>query len=219
MSNVNQNLENVRESVKGYNPKIIAVTKYYAEDKLLEAYDAGVRDFAESKVQDALQKIENLPEKVRKSSTWHFIGHLQSNKVRKVVGTFDYIHSVDSLKLAKNIARVAEEYGIKQKILVQVNIADEESKFGLSLDDAKRVFKEILLLETLEVVGLMNIAPYTPDNGLLKAQFTAIKELRDSLQCEYDCSLPELSMGMSSDYQLAVESGATMIRLGQILFK
>ncbi len=219
MSELSQNLKQIQSDIKGTNAKIIAVTKYFDETKIIQAYNVGVRDFAESKVQDALNKLKKLPEEIVKSSTWHFIGHLQANKVKKVVGKFDYIHSVDSLKLAKEISKKALELGITQKVLIQVNNADEETKFGFNKQEIKERFKELLELKSLEIVGIMNMAPLTNDTNLLHLLFKDIKELRFQLQTEFNCYLPELSMGMSSDYKIAVEEGSTMIRIGRKLFK
>jgi len=215
---VSENLKKIQQDLGEVNIRIIAVTKYVDKDKIVEAYNSGLRDFAESKAQDALNKIENLPDDIRKNSKWHFIGHLQSNKVKKVIGVFDYIHSVDSLKLAKLISENARLKGITQKILLQVNNANEETKFGFSVDEVKEVFEEIIHLDSLEVVGLMNIAPNIDNSEELHKLFRNIKELRDYLQDKYNYALPELSMGMSNDYKIAIQEGSTMIRLGQILF-
>ena len=118
MSDIKKNVEELKKELDGFNGRIIAAVKYVDASKTLEAYNAGLRDFGENRVQDALERFPLLPEEMIKNSTWHFIGHLQSNKVRKVVGTFDYIHSVDSLEIAKNISRIASEMGIIQKILI-----------------------------------------------------------------------------------------------------
>jgi hypothetical protein len=217
MSSVEDNLAIIRKNLVTYNPKIIAVTKYYNADKTIEAYNAGIRDFAESKVQDALAKMEILPDEIVKNSTWHFIGHLQSNKIRKLIGKFDYIHSIDSLKLAQDVSRIAKEYGIIQKILLQINFSSEETKFGYSVSELMEDYEEIARLGGISVEGIMAIAPHTPDEVLLKRFFTGIKDVRDNIQVNNNCVLPELSMGMSNDYVLAVQEGATMIRLGRIL--
>ena len=219
MPTVAQNLKEVRESIPGYTGRIIAVTKYVDESKMLEAYDAGLRDFGENKVQDALLKLENLPKEMVESSTWHFIGHLQSNKVRKVVGRFDYIHSVDTLALAKKISDVAKEMGIIQKILIEVNISHEKTKFGTSETEIDEIFNNLQNLDGIKVVGLMTMAPHTPNEVFLKKVFTNLYDLGYNLERRYHIELKELSMGMSSDYEIAVKSGSTMIRLGQRLFR
>ena len=219
MPSVEENLKEIKAEIPDFKGRIIAVTKYVDESKMVEAYNAGLRNFGENKAQDALKKLENLPEEIVKNSIWHFIGHLQSNKVRKVVGKFDYIHSVDTLELAEKISTVAKELGIKQKILIEVNISEEKSKFGTSKNEIEEIFKNAEKLDGIEIVGLMTMAPYTSDGVFLKKVFTELYELMYNIQRKYQVELYELSMGMSSDYKIAVESGSTMIRLGQRLFR
>jgi len=219
MPTVAENLKEIKADIPNFNGKIIAVTKYVDESKVIEAFDAGLRDFGENKVQDALKKLENLPPEILKNSTWHFIGHLQSNKVRKVVGKFEYIHSVDSLALAKKISDVAKEMGIIQKILIEVNISQEKTKFGISEEKIEEIFQNLKNLDGVEICGLMTMAPHTPNEVFLKKVFTNLVELGYNLQRRYQYELKELSMGMSSDYKIAVESGSTIIRLGQRLFR
>lgn len=209
---IKQQLEFILEDIKNYDPKIIAVTKYYDETKMIEAFDAGLRDFGESRAIEALEKINKIDDTTRAQSIYHFIGHLQTNKVKHVVGNFEYIHSVDSLNLAKCIGEVAEQKGIKQKILIQVNNADEPQKFGIQKSQLENLIKEVSNLKSLDLVGLMNIAPLTDDYKKLQGLFLEMRKLTD----EYN--LKELSMGMSHDYKLALECGSTMIRLGRILF-
>ena len=219
MSTVLENLVQIKNEIPDFKGRIIAVTKYVDENKMIEAYEAGLRDFGENKAQDALTKIENLPNEIVQNSTWHFIGHLQSNKVRKVVGKFDYIHSVDSLELAQKISNVAKEYGIIQKILIEVNISEEKSKFGTTKLNVEEIFTNISKLDGVHVCGLMTMAPHTSDEVFLQKVFTELKELMYNIQQKYHLELSELSMGMSSDYKIAVKSGSTMIRLGQRLFR
>ena len=214
-----QNLKEITDSIPDYKGRIIAVTKYVDENKMLEAYEAGLRDFGENKAQDALLKMENLPKEMVENSTWHFIGHLQSNKVRKVVGKFDYIHSVDTLALAKKISDVAKELGIIQKILIEVNISQEKTKFGAFENEISEIFENLKNLDGIRVVGLMTMAPHTPNEVFLKKVFTNLYNLSYNLKRRFNIELDELSMGMSSDYKIAVESGSTMIRLGQRLFR
>ena len=208
---VKDNLELILKEIKGYNPTIIAVTKYYDEKKMIEAYDAGLRNFAESRAQEALEKINNIDDTIRAQSIYHFIGHLQTNKVKYVVGNFEYIHSVDSVKIAKYIDEAAEQKGIKQKILIQVNNANEIQKFGISELQLENLISEVNKMKSLELVGLMNIAPLIDDFNELQRLFSEMRKLVDKF------GLKELSMGMSHDYKIAVECGATMIRLGRIL--
>ena len=207
------NLEKILKDIKNYNPRIIAVTKYYGTEKMIEAYNAGLRDFAESKAVESIEKINKIDDTIKSQSIYHFIGHLQTNKVKYVVGNFEYIHSVDSLKLAKCIDLEANKSGIKQKILIQVNNALEPQKFGVAPCELENLISEIYQLKSLELVGLMNIAPLIDDEAQLHKLFKNMRELKDKF------NLSELSMGMSHDYKIALEEGATMIRLGRILFE
>ncbi len=217
MSNVEYNLSELRKEIVPYKPKIIAVTKYFGVEKLIEAYNAGLRCFAENRVQDALEKFESLPDEIKQNSVFHLIGHLQSNKVKKAVGKFDLIQSVDSLKLAQAISQEAQNQGIIQHILLQVNNANEDAKFGFSVLDLKDVFATILNLKGIKVDGLMNIAPIT-DEETLEFLFGDMQNLKSELETKYNCQLNELSMGMSGDYKIAVKFGSTMIRIGRKLF-
>ena len=217
MSTVEENLSELRKEIVPYKPIIIAVTKYFGAEKLVEAYKDGLRDFAENRVQDALEKFEQLPQEIKENSRFHLIGHLQSNKVKKAVGRFDLIQSVDSLKLAKMISDEALKQGIVQKILLQVNNADEEAKSGFSVGDLKRDFKEIISLGGIKVMGLMNIAPITADDDLQRLFFD-MNSFKKELESKNGYELPELSMGMSNDYKIAINNGSTMIRVGRKLF-
>ncbi len=219
MATVLENLNEVKADIPDFKGRIIAVTKYVDENKMIEAYNAGLRNFGENKAQDALRKLENLPEEIVKNSCWHFIGHLQSNKVRKVVGKFDYIHSVDSFELAEKISVVAKELGIIQNILIEVNISEEKSKFGTTKNNVEEIFTNLGKLDSIRVLGFMTMAPHTSDEVFLKKVFTELSELMYNIQHKYQVELKELSMGMSSDYKIAVEAGSTMIRLGQRLFR
>lgn len=216
---VRGNLLGIKNKIAPCKPKIIGVTKYFGLNSMIEGYKAGLRDFGESRALDAIHKIESLPTEVRKNSKFHFIGHLQTNKAEKVVEYFDYIHSVDSLKLAKTISKAACYLNKKEKVLLQVNNAREEQKFGYDKEQLRRDFSEIISLEGLETVGLMNMAPIGASEDVLKKLFSDLRKFRDELQEEFEVNLPELSMGMSDDYEFAVKEGATMIRIGRKLFK
>ncbi|MBO5947778.1 YggS family pyridoxal phosphate-dependent enzyme [bacterium] len=218
MSSVKENLQKIQEKIAPYNVKIIAVTKYYNEEKLLEAYEAGIRDFGENRVQDALDKLAKLPDEVKSNSFFHLIGHLQSNKVNKAVGNFDFIHSVDSLRLAEMINKRAEELGIIQKVFLQVNNANEAQKSGFEVEQLKKDFAKIIQMQHIKVEGLMNIAPFGLENDELSHLFNGVKNLQLELKSEYDCEMGELSMGMSGDFEIALKAQATYIRLGRILF-
>lgn len=218
MNTVKENLLKVREDIAPYTPNIIAVTKYFNESKIVEAYEAGLRDFGESKVLEAIEKIQKLPAEIKNNSRFHFIGHLQSNKVRKAVGNFDCIDSVDSLKLAELISEEALAQGIKQKALLQINNANEIQKFGFSKEEILQKFPRIQILKGIKIKGLMNMAPLGLEKEALIELFTDITRLRDELEKRFDCELKEISMGMSGDYKEAVAAGATTIRLGRKLF-
>lgn len=215
---IKNKLEILKNELTSAPVKIVAVSKYATVDQMIEAYEAGIRDFGENKLQSISQKWPELPEELKKNSIWHFIGHLQTNKANKVVGHFHLIHSVDSIKLAERVSQVAEEKNITQDILLEVNILQEESKYGFSKEDVSKLFLEILNLRHIRVKGLMTMAPYTDDISIQRMCFRGLKELRDQLQHTYNQAIPELSMGMSNDYKVAVEEGSTMIRIGQKLF-
>lgn len=215
---VRENLLQIQEDIAPYKPNIIAVTKYFDEKAMIEAYNAGLRDFAESRAVEAVEKIENLPAEVRNNSKFHFIGHLQTNKVKKVVPIFDYIHSVDSLKLAKTIADEAKLFGKVQNILLQVNNANEEQKFGFSKKEIFEVFPSIKELSSVSIAGIMNMAPLGASEEELNRLFEDVFNIKKELEQRFDCELRELSMGMSQDYKIAVKHGATMLRIGRKLF-
>lgn len=215
---VRENLLQIQEDIAPYKPNIIAVTKYFDEKAMIETYNAGLRDFAESRAVEAVEKIENLPAEVRNNSKFHFIGHLQTNKVKKVVPIFDYIHSVDSLKLAKAIADEAKLFGKVQNILLQVNNANEEQKFGFSKKEIFEVFPSIKELSSVSIAGIMNMAPLGASEEELNRLFEDVFNIKKELEQRFDCELRELSMGMSQDYKIAVKHGATMLRIGRKLF-
>lgn len=217
MNTVTANLADLRNEIAPCKPVIIAVTKYFGAEKLVEAYEAGLRNFAENRVADALEKFGNLPEEIKQNSTFHLIGHLQTNKVKKAVGHFDLIQSVDSLKLAELVSNEAQKQGIVQKVLLQVNNANEENKSGFEKGVLKEVFGEIISLGGIKVEGLMNIAPIT-DESTLDFLFEDIKNFKEELEKDFSYPMKELSMGMSGDYKTALRHGATMIRLGRKLF-
>lgn len=218
MNTIRENLLQIQRDIELYTPNIIAVTKYFDESKIIEAYEAGLKHFGEARVLEAIEKIKKLPKDVRGNSKFHLIGHLQSNKVSKAVGNFDYLHSIDSLKLAQAVSQEALKQGIKQKVFLQVNNAGEEQKFGFSKSEILENFEEIKQLQGLEVVGLMNMAPFGLEKNELITLFKDVTQLRDTLEKRFDCKLKEISMGMSGDYKEAVVAGATFIRIGRKLF-
>ncbi len=217
-NSVKEKLLQIQHEIAPSQPRIIAVTKYFDETRLIEAYEAGLRDFGENRVLDALNKFAKLPKEIVENSTFHLVGHLQTNKVKKAVGKFDYIHSVDSLKLLEAIDSEAKSKGIVQKILIQVNNANEVQKYGLSIDNVVDLFSKICGYNNCEVAGLMNIAPIDADENELRKLFSMMRDLKSELERIFNLELKELSMGMSNDYKIAVECGATMIRIGRKLF-
>ncbi len=215
---IKKNLLQIQEQIAPYTPNIIAVTKYFGVDAITDAYRAGLRDFGESRAVEAIEKINSLPNDVKENSKFHFIGHLQTNKVNKVVLNFDVIHSVDSLKLAKVISDEAAKIGKIQKVFVQLNNANEEQKYGFSKKELFECFNEIKDLKNLKVLGLMNIAPLEIGKDELENLFEDVKQTQKFLVENYNCDLKEISMGMSNDYQIAARHGATMLRIGRKLF-
>jgi pyridoxal phosphate enzyme (YggS family) len=211
-------LLDIKGKVAPCKPRIIGVTKYFGLSAIVNGYEAGLRDFGESRALDAIKKIEALPLQIRENAKFHFIGHLQTNKVEKVVKNFDYIHSVDSLKVAEAISKVACCLNSKKRVLLQVNIAEEEQKFGYARQQLIEDMSSLLNLDGIDIAGLMCMAPCGAKELELRKLFGGVRELRDYLQDNFKISLPELSMGMSDDYQFAVQEGATMIRIGRKLF-
>ena len=215
---IKQVLSQIQEQIAPYTPNIVAVTKYFSRDAILDAYQVGLRNFGESRAVEAIEKINSLPEEVKENSKFHFIGHLQSNKVNKVVKNFDVIHSVDSLKLAQAISDEAIKEGKAQDVFLQLNNANEEQKFGFSKEELFENFSKIKDLKGLNILGLMNIAPLGLSENELDILFEDVRQTQNELVNKFNCEMKELSMGMSQDYQIAVRHGATMLRIGRKLF-
>lgn len=193
---------------------LVTVTKGRAYDDIYPAYEEGARHFGENRIQEALEKISKAPADLH----WHFIGSLQKNKVRKVVGHFDLIHSVDSFELAKKISEVSTELGITTSFLIQVNTSGEVAKHGYSPELWESHFRSLIALPSINVEGLMTMAPFTDDTDQIRRCFAGLREFRDSLQEPFGKPLPHLSMGMSHDYRIAIEEGATLVRIGSAIF-
>jgi len=196
---------------------LIAVSKTKPVEMLQEVYDEGVRDFGENKVQELCDKIEKMPADMK----WHLIGHLQRNKVKYVVGNqVELIHSVDSYRLAEEINIQAKKKNVIVPILVEVNIAEEESKFGISAEDAMELVEQIAALENVRIQGLMTIAPYVVDAEENRLYFRQIKQLSVDIGNKNidNVTMKILSMGMTGDYEVAIEEGATMVRVGTGIF-
>jgi len=202
----------------GRNPddvEIVAVTKTHGAEVVDEAWRAGLGIVGENKVQEAAWK---KPASVS-GPQWHLIGHLQSNKVRAALELFDFIHSVDSAKLADRLNFVADELGLRPRILIEVNVSGEKSKSGMKPEEVRPTLRHIAeVCPRLTVEGLMTMAPFSEDPEDARPYFRALRELRDACEQELGIGLPRLSMGMSGDYEVAVEEGATWVRLGTVLF-
>ena len=195
---------------------LIAVSKTKPVEMLQTIYDAGSRDFGENKVQEMCDKIEQLPTDIR----WHMIGHLQTNKVKYIVGRVSLIHSVDSLHLAQEIEKQAAKLDVIVPILIEVNIAEEESKFGIHKEETISLVREVATLPHIRIQGLMTIAPYVENPEDNRAYFREIKQLSVDIARENidNVSMDCLSMGMTGDYEVAIEEGATMVRVGTGIF-
>jgi pyridoxal phosphate enzyme (YggS family) len=197
--------------------RLIAVSKTFGADHVRAAHAAGQIDFGENKVQEGLQKIgETADMKIR----WHLIGHLQSNKAKKAAAGFASIHSVDSIELLRKLDAAAADSGAAPELLVQVDLAGEETKFGAAADGARRIVDAAVALRAARVTGLMLIPPWNEDQEQTRPWFTRLRELRDSWLADgvAAASLAQLSMGMSHDFEAAIEEGATMIRVGTAIF-
>ncbi len=195
---------------------IVAVTKTHPIAAVREAADAGIADVGENRVQEAMAKQELWPDAPVR---WHLIGHLQRNKAKQAVGRFALIHSVDSIRLAEAIDQAAAAAGVVQDVLVQVNVAREAQKDGIAPEEAEALVRHIGTLPHMALKGLMTMAPLSDDQGVIRTTFRGLRELRDRVFPTHDARrTTHLSMGMSSDFEIAVEEGATLVRLGTILF-
>lgn len=224
--NVKQVQEKIEESCQKSGRALeevtlIAVSKTKPVELLMECYETGIRDFGENKVQELVDKYEQMPKDIR----WHMIGHLQTNKVKYIVDKVAMIHSVDSLKLAEEISRQALKHGVVVNILVEVNVAQEDTKFGITLQDAPEMIRQIADLPGICVKGLMTVAPYV-DNAEENRQYFVdlhqlyvdIKEKNIDNRGKDKLVMEVLSMGMTGDYQVAIEEGATCVRVGTGIF-
>ncbi len=223
MGTIAENLERVREQIaqaaakvgrKADDIELVAITKTHPAEKIREAVEAGHTLFGESRVQEARAKIPELPSNLR----WHFVGHLQKNKIRHALPLFEMIHSVDSLALAEDINRIAEEEGMHPRVLLEVNVAGEGSKFGFHPEKLRNEMEPLLALPRLSIEGLMTIPPIAEEAEASRKYFIDLRELRDALEENFDLKLQQLSMGMTNDFAIAVEEGATLVRVGTAIF-
>jgi hypothetical protein len=223
MHSIAENLEAVREKISAAalrsgrassDVSLVAVSKTHPAEVILEAVEAGQDLFGENRVQEAIAKIPQLPGRLR----WHLIGHLQSNKIRKALPLFELIHGIDSIDLARDVDRIADELGLFPKVLLEVNVSGEGSKHGFEPSLLERQLEELLALPRLQMEGFMTMAPLAPDPEASRPHFRALCALRDRLAKHAGIPFSTLSMGMSGDYEVAVEEGATMVRVGSAIF-
>ncbi|HAD80023.1 YggS family pyridoxal phosphate-dependent enzyme [Empedobacter falsenii] len=210
---IQENLKIIEATIPAH-VTLVAVSKTKPVEDLQEAYAAGMRDFGENKIQEMCDKYEVLPKDIR----WHMIGHVQTNKVKYMAPFVHLIHGVDSLKLLKEIHKQAEKNNRVIDVLLQQFIADEETKFGLDQEEIQQIMQEeIQHLPNVRVVGLMGMATFTEDENQIREEFRSLKSNFDSLKNNFE-NLTILSMGMSGDYQIAIEEGSTMVRIGSSIF-
>ena len=223
MLSIAENLERVRKQIAHAGAKagraideieLVAITKTHPAEKVRQTIEAGQTLFGESRVQEARAKILELPSNVR----WHFVGHLQKNKIRHALPLFELFHGVDSLALAQEMNRVAADDGMHPRVLLEVNVAGEGSKFGFSPDKLREQMEELLALPRLSILGLMTIPPIAEQAEASRKYFVELRELRDRLQTEFRVDLAQLSMGMTQDFPVAVAEGATLVRVGTAIF-
>ena len=223
VASIAENLERVYEQIAqaaskvghaAHEIELVAITKTHPAEKVREAIEAGQTLFGESRVQEARAKIPELPSNLH----WHFVGHLQKNKIRHALPLFEMIHSVDSLALAQEVDRIADEDGMHPRILLEVNVSGEGSKFGFKPEGVRAKMESLLALPRLSIEGLMTIPPLLPEAEDSRKFFAQLRGLRDALEKEFDVRLPHLSMGMTNDFATAVEEGATLVRVGTAIF-
>ena len=210
---IQDNLKTIETTIPNH-VTLVAVSKTKPVEDLQEAYEAGIRDFGENKIQEMCDKYEVLPKDIR----WHMIGHVQTNKVKYMAPFVHLIHGVDSLKLLKEINKQAEKNNRIIDVLLQQFIADEETKFGLDVEETRQIMQEeIQHLPHVRVVGLMGMATFTEDENQIRNEFKTLKSNFDFLKNNFE-NITILSMGMSGDYQIAIEEGSTMVRIGSSIF-
>ncbi|WP_299248254.1 YggS family pyridoxal phosphate-dependent enzyme [uncultured Aquimarina sp.] len=214
MNSIEENLKQIRKTIPE-EVTLVAVSKTKPVSDLLEAYQAGQRVFGENKIQEMTQKWEKMP----KDISWHMIGHVQTNKVKYMAPYVDTIHAVDSLKLLKEINKQAIKNDRTINCLLQIKIAQEESKFGLDTTEAKSLLnsQEVKSFTNIKITGFMGMATFTEDLEQIKNEFNSIQLLFETLKTDHP-TLKTLSIGMSGDYQLAIKSGSTMVRIGSSIF-
>jgi len=216
LQNIQEKLAELTESAgrPAGSVRLVAVSKNFPVELVKGAYEAGQRLFGENRVQELNEKAAKLPS----DCEWHLVGHLQSNKVRDALKHAAWIHSIDSVKLVQRINRIGSEENVRPVGLIQVNVVGEGTKFGVDFEGARTVLENSLDCSHVDIRGLMTMAPYGASPTTLHRTFASLRELRDTLQAEFGCQLPELSMGMSGDYETAVKEGSTLVRIGTAIF-
>lgn len=216
---IKSNLDNLDLVNSSWNStKLIAVSKTFSPQTIINGKEAGLKVFGESYAQEAKQKYEYLNEKKIEQPEWHFIGHLQRNKVKYIAPFVDFIHSVDSVRLAQEIDKQAKKNNRTINILIQFNTSGEESKFGAEPKNSNELISDIMLLNNIRIVGLMTITGLKSNQQEKEKEFKILKSLLNDINSQYELDLTELSMGMSSDYKIAIENGSTMVRIGSAIF-
>jgi PLP dependent protein len=210
-----QRLNQIRQQLPSH-VRLIAVTKQVSVAQIRTAYESGIRDFAESNLQEAISKQEQLDD--LKDICWHFIGHLQANKAKKAVLHFNWIHSADNLKIVRRLDRLAAESSLFPKICLQVKILSDPNKYGWEEEELFADLSELKNCKSLIIKGIMTILPLGLSQAEILATFKKVKDLAHKIKKQSNLDLDQLSMGMSGDYLLAIQAGATMIRLGRIIF-
>ncbi len=220
--NVERIFETVKEAAERSGRKsediiVLAASKTQPPEKLLEAYEAGIRYFGENRVQEGMKKINQLKDEMPETH-WHLIGGLQTNKAKYAVRYFEMIHSLDRESLADEIDKRAEKIGKIQDVLIEVNIGEEKSKYGVKPEDVKSLFEYTLNKKNIRILGLMCIPPYFEDREKSRPYFARLREIKEEIEKEFRYPLPHLSMGMSHDFEIAIEEGATIVRIGTAIF-
>jgi len=206
------NVKDVRDTIQNDNITIVAATKYFTTDHMRTLYELGIHDFGENRDDSFLQKYEALQDI---DITWHFIGSLQTKKVKKVIDKISYLHSLDNLKLAEEINK---RRTTPLKCFLQVNISNEETKHGLDFNDVVPFIQALKPYKMIDVIGFMGMAEFTTDEDIIHREFQKLNDLQQVVLQELDIELKELSIGMSNDYKIAMEHEATFLRLGSVLF-
>ncbi len=222
---IRKNIEEIKEDIEKYSPqpekvKLVAVTKYVGIEEMEGAFEAGNPIFGENRVQVIREKKEHFDSTpIKDDIQWHFIGNLQKNKVKYIIDYIDLVHSVNKLSLAKELDKRAAQLGRTVEVLLEVNVSGEESKEGYTVESLYKEIEELVKLKNIRYRGLMTMAPYSEDEKMIRGVFTGLRELKKELNERYfEGHMTELSMGMTNDYKIALEEGATIIRIGSKIF-